>query len=293
MSNPNQFDDFLGDIGKRFGAPPPPVVVAPPPPPVMAAPPPPVMLAPPPPPRPATIVPPPPVARPWQPGDPLQNVAQEYLQGVGAPLSAIANAAEFPPSPEVADTYTGARPPVEHGFINPPEAAGMTAPLNPEELAAQAGPAPVSAPQVPPAPDELDAMSRDAVKAYGVQLGCLDENCRWQAPRMRDTVRAFLKSRALAERVGEPSSVAVPESPAQELGLVEVETRADLVEAWRDAGFVSPSLAEQLGARPLVVATNTDDGLEYVRTSHETIRGIVREELKVLLAEMFGAIATR
>jgi len=70
-----------------------------------------------PPPVPAVpAIPPVPVAPPsvsapaWKPGDPL-NPAQAYLATQGKPMSVIAQAADVPPTPEVASTYA-APPPV-------------------------------------------------------------------------------------------------------------------------------------------------------------------------------------
>jgi len=231
MSDNNGYGDFLADIAARTGGQVPgqPAAV-PPPPPVFAA-------------KPATVPPPPPAyvpaspadalrpgdrhgmvapapvaiaAKPWEPGDPM-NITQEFLSGAGASIAMIANAADVPPTPEVAQSYTTAkaprnvheldaaaarflppalRPPVESGFINPPQAAGMVAPLTPEELQAQA-PAPLQqtvqapAPSISngQAPDDLDLLSRDAVKALGVSLGAFDASCRYQLPRMKDEIR--------------------------------------------------------------------------------------------------------
>lgn len=120
---------------------------------------------------------------------------------------------------------------VEAGFINPPEAQDKPAPITPEELDA---PVPVSAAQVPPVPDDLDALERDALKELGVKLGAIDADCRWQAARLRDTIRAKLKSDALA---------------------------------------------------PPVVVTHAPDGLEMQHVSESWIRSIVRDEVRVLLAQ--------
>lgn len=203
--------------------------------------------------------PPPPVFRPWQPGDPL-NETQQFMQGAGASLSAIANAADFPPSPEVAASYVAkppppvavqpplpvavqppppiSRPSVEAGFINPPEAIGKTAPITPEELEA---PVPSATPQTPPQADELDTMERDDLKALGVSVGAFDKDCRWQPPRMRDAIRARLKKARIKMQSREASDP-LPEMP--------------------------------------FVATPAPDGLELKQVAEDTIRIIVREELR-------------
>lgn len=167
-------------------------------------------------------VPPPP---PWIPGDPL-NKAQAALQEVKAPIAAIASAADIPPAPEVAATYKPlasppaplSRPSVESGFINPPEARGKPAPVEPSELEA----APVTAaPQVPPAPDEIDAMERDDLKAWGIEIGALDPLCRWQLPRMRNAVREFVKKHGITP----PSERAAASVAISHVSLQEPEVR--------------------------------------------------------------------
>lgn len=184
------------------------------------------------------VAPPPPVFSPWKPGDAM-NETQQFLAGNGSSLSIIANAADYPPSAEVALSYNAKppmpdRPSVEAGFINPPEAAGKPAPITPDELEA---PVPSATPQTAPAPDELDTMEREALKTLGVSLGAFTSDCRWQLPRMRDAVRAQLKMRALQ------------------------------------------------GA-PVAVVTPAPDGLEMQQVSEETIRRIVRTELRSILASV-------
>jgi hypothetical protein len=192
------------------------------------------------------LAPPP---QPWRPGDPL-NSAQEYLQNAGAPLSAIANAADVPPLPEVAAGYVPPPPPpppvlpwppVESGLINPPESKGLVAPLAPEDMAA---PPITTPPPTPPMPDDLDTLDREEIKALGVELGLFDAHCRWQIARMREAVRAKRKSNGL-QGIAPP----VEETPTPPVPFI---------------------------------ATPAPDGLEMQQISETRIRQIVREELRAL-----------
>jgi hypothetical protein len=88
--------------------------------------------------------------------------------------------ASVPPPPPVA-----VAPPVpEAGFINPPEAPKVAA-ASPEHAAVLQG---IVAPPPPPV-DDLDALSRDQLKALAVMSGAEPENTRKREAALRDAIR--------------------------------------------------------------------------------------------------------
>jgi hypothetical protein len=102
---------------------------------------------------------------------------------------------------------------VEAGFINPPEAAGKRAPITPDELEA---PVAASSVQTAPAPDNLDKLEREELKALGLRLGVWGEECRWQAPRLRTELRAALKSNELQGIPAPPQTEPFVTKPADD-----------------------------------------------------------------------------
>lgn len=145
-----------------------PSVVPPPPP----APP---MMAPPPPPPPAIVAAPPP------PAPIFANVDAEALDVVRSLLTKQGH------SPELVEERMGMnRPAVEAGFINPPEAAGLTAVASPEELA----PVSVSENTNSVALEDLDVMDRDALKRLAVNLGVCETSSRFGEAKLRELIRA-------------------------------------------------------------------------------------------------------
>jgi hypothetical protein len=190
------------------------------------------------------------------------NETQQYLQGRNAKMSVIANCADVPPPPEVAQTYDLApapvalpvpvleRPPINPlDQINPPERPAV-APIVVEELPR----APEAVRATAPAQDDLDALDRDALKAMGVQMGIFGAGERRQAPGLRTAIREARKAVQAAGQKADsfaevqavrppPSPVFVPPAAQAEFeAKMAAPTQAEIAASMRDgsAKFVSP-----------------------------------------------------
>jgi hypothetical protein len=119
--------------------------------------------------------------------------------------------------------YREAVPVPEAGFVNPPEAPKVAA-ESPEHAASLQG---VTAPLT--AEDELDALSRDQLKALAVLIGAEPENTRKRETALRESIRVHR-----AESEGQVTSVLLGTEVAPEAPQLE------------DA---PPPLAEEVSAR--------------------------------------------
>lgn len=100
---------------------------------------------------------------------------------------------------------------VDNSFVNPDTAPAQAA-ATPEEAAAQQG---ITKPE-PPAPDDLDGMTRDQLKAIGQLLGCIDPKSKAREASLRDTIRAWRKSNPEVESAMERGDAVVIEKTYEE-----------------------------------------------------------------------------
>lgn len=121
----------------------------------------------------------------WKPGDPLNEV-QQYIASQGKPLSAIAAGADVIPPDDIRKGYDRTPTPVERGVINPPEAPKF-APASPAEMPAPPAP---KASAIIATPDNLDALDRDTLKKYAIQIGAVDQSSRLREEGLKEAIRA-------------------------------------------------------------------------------------------------------
>lgn len=175
-------------------------------------------------------------ARPayWMPGDAL-NAVQRHWQERGAPLSMLALMADNIPPPEVAKTYDSApapqaapvnpftaptaaqpQPPVEAGFVNPPESAGLPAVTQP--------PAPVQQPASQAS--SAEKAQRQVLKDRCVQLGLCDSSSKLGIPGLTELLR---KAGQAVDDGGGPVPVGM--GPGEQLAAAALRDQDALIEA--------------------------------------------------------------
>ncbi len=177
----------------------------------------------------------------------LQNMqpasdAADRLRAIAAQLPAY-NPDTTPPKPEA-------------GYINSPEAEGLTLAATPEELAAQQG---IVAPQ--PTIDDLDGMTKPQLIECGLAIGAFEQGTKLRETGLRKAIRA---KRA---------------------------ERAAVVEDWAGAGFISETSKESLVKTGSFSAPTLKETIAETAQGMADAGAISQEDANDIKATAYGCMA--